>query len=236
MVITKIKLKELHKPDMNVRIHTDKQISEFVRSVKMFGQIRPIVIDEDNTILCGNGLFDAMEEAGMEEAECFCYTGLTVNQKKKLMIADNKIFSLGIENIDTLNQFISDLSDDLDIPGYNEDILAQMVADADEITQRMSEYGTLQPEEIENIRVAGTRRDERIASALESNNASFDSNNTENGQNGAVRIINGSNEGQTIPYVHVSGEDARYGAPQEGTEADIQRFVLCPKCGERIWL
>ena len=45
------------------------------------------------------------------------------NQKKKLMIADNKIFSLGIENLETLNSFLEDLQGDLDIPGFDEEIL-----------------------------------------------------------------------------------------------------------------
>lgn len=236
MVIKKIKITDLHKPEQNVRIHTEKQIREFVRSVKMFGQIRPIVIDEDNMILCGNGLYDAMTEAGMEEADCYCYSGLTENQKKKLMIADNKIFSLGIEDINTLNSFISDLSDDLDIPGYNEDILAQMVADADEITARLTEYGTLSPEEIENIRQAGVRRDERMAAPLEPNNGVIGFNNAENGQNGDVRPMSGSNGAEAAHNVHVSAEDARMDPMQEGMDAEIRRFVLCPNCGERIWL
>lgn len=47
------------------------------------------------------------------------------------MIADNKIFSLGIENLDTLNAFLEELQDDLDIPGYDSEILQQMIADAE---------------------------------------------------------------------------------------------------------
>ena len=43
---------------------------------------------------------------GYEEAQVYQYNDLTENQKKKLMIADNKIFSLGIENLDTLNSFL----------------------------------------------------------------------------------------------------------------------------------
>ena len=48
MKIVKIKLADLVKPEKNVRIHTEKQIKEFRRSVEMFGQIRPIVVDERN--------------------------------------------------------------------------------------------------------------------------------------------------------------------------------------------
>lgn len=48
-----LKLSELVRPERNIRIHTEKQLEEFERSVRMFGQIRPIVVDEKNTILAG---------------------------------------------------------------------------------------------------------------------------------------------------------------------------------------
>ena len=134
-----MKLKDLIRPERNIRIHTEKQLQEFERSVKMFGQIRPIVIDENNTILAGNGLYETLLRMNREEALVYKYEDLTEAQKKKLMIADNKIFSLGIENLDTLNEFLEELSGDLDIPGFDEEILKQMVADADEITEKISE-------------------------------------------------------------------------------------------------
>ena len=60
MKVTKKPLAELHPPERNVRMHTDKQLKEFRRSVEMFGQIRPIVVDEGGTILAGNGLFETL--------------------------------------------------------------------------------------------------------------------------------------------------------------------------------
>ena len=58
MNVVKKPLAELRRPERNVRMHTDKQLKEFRRSVEMFGQIRPIVIDEGGVILAGNGLFE----------------------------------------------------------------------------------------------------------------------------------------------------------------------------------
>ena len=147
-----MKLKDLVRPERNIRIHTEKQLAEFERSVRMFGQIRPIVVDENNIILAGNGLYETLLRMNREEALVYKYEDLTEAQKKKLMIADNKIFSLGIENLDTLNEFLEELEGDLDIPGFDEDILRQMVADADEITEKISEYGTLDEEEVRKIR------------------------------------------------------------------------------------
>ena len=68
MEVIKMKLADLVKPEKNVRIHTEQQLKEFQRSVTMFGQIRPIVIDENNVILAGNGLYDTLVAMGKDTA------------------------------------------------------------------------------------------------------------------------------------------------------------------------
>lgn len=206
-----MKLKDLVRPERNIRIHTEKQLAEFERSVRMFGQIRPIVVDENNIILAGNGLYETLLRMNREEALVYKYEDLTEAQKKKLMIADNKIFSLGIENLDTLNEFLEELEGDLDIPGFDEDILRKMVADADEITEKISEYGTLDEEEVRKIKEANKKREQAEA--------------TDNGADQETDLPLQAPERQ-------SGGDA--GAGQE--PAETGRFVICPKCGERIWL
>lgn len=206
-----MKLKDLVRPERNIRIHTEKQLAEFERSVRMFGQIRPIVVDENNIILAGNGLYETLLRMNREEALVYKYEDLTEAQKKKLMIADNKIFSLGIENLDTLNEFLEELEGDLDIPGFDEDILRQMVADADEITEKISEYGTLDEEEVRKIKEANEKREQ------------------------AEATDNGADQGTDLPLQEPerqSGGDAGVGQDPAGTG----RFVICPKCGERIWL
>lgn len=41
MKITVKKLADLRKPAHNIRRHSDKQITEYIRSIEMFGQIKP---------------------------------------------------------------------------------------------------------------------------------------------------------------------------------------------------
>ena len=43
MNIIRKNLSDLQRPERNVRIHNSKQLCEFKRSLKMFGQIRPII-------------------------------------------------------------------------------------------------------------------------------------------------------------------------------------------------
>lgn len=212
MEVITMKLANLIKPEKNVRIHTEQQLKEFRRSVEMFGQIRPIVIDENNVILAGNGLYDTLTTMGKETAEVYRYDNLTENQKKKLMIADNKIFSLGIENLDTLNSFLEELNGDLDIPGFDEEILKQMVSDASEITERLSEYGCLDDEEIRNIRESAERKEAQMQKAA-------------SGPEG-------------YPQPEDTSEAPAYQADAADDEepTEIRRFVICQNCGEKVWL
>ncbi|MDD2979545.1 MAG: ParB/Srx family N-terminal domain-containing protein [Hespellia sp.] len=210
-----MKLADMKKPEKNVRIHTDQQLREFERSVTMFGQIRPIVIDENNVILAGNGLYETLMRMGKTEAEVYQYLDLTENQKKKLMIADNKIFALGIENLETLNSFLDDLHDDLDIPGYDSEILRQMVAEAEDVTEKLSEYGTLDESEVQAIRSQTERREAK----MEPQSDDSGSKEPEAPQNGTV-----------IPTSEMIHEE------EDEQTADIRKFVICPKCGEKIWL
>ena len=193
------KLADLKRPPKNTRMHTDKQLAEFRRSVEMFGQIRPIVVDENNVMLAGNGLYETLLSLGKTEADCYVVTGLTENEKKKLMLADNRIFDLGVDDMSVFDAFIAELGDDLDVPGYDDDLLRSLVADAGEVEEMMAGYGTVDEERREQIRSAGeTLRRQEEAAAPE--------------PAPAVPAGEGDNQGQA------------------------GRCVICPKCGERIWL
>lgn len=199
MKVVKKSLSDLHPPERNVRLHTDKQLKEFRRSVEMFGQIRPIVIDEGGTILAGNGLFEAMKSMGLAEADCYVVTGLTEAQKKKLMLADNRVFNLGVDDMEALDAFVQELRDDLDIPGFEEDLLQAMVMEAEEATQALLEYGTIEPKQVEAIQQTHEKYQAQEEAAAE------------------------------------KAEEVAPAAPPL-VEQPAGRFVVCPKCGERIWL
>ena len=82
MKIVKKRLDELKAPERNIRLHTDKQIREFRRSIEMFGQIRPVVIDENGVVLAGNGLVETLRSMGRTEADCYVVKGLTEREEK----------------------------------------------------------------------------------------------------------------------------------------------------------
>ena len=201
MKVVKKPLTELRRPERNVRMHTDKQLKEFRRSVEMFGQIRPIVVDEGGVILAGNGLYETLVSLGRTEADCYVVSGLTEAEKKKLMLADNRVFDLGVDDLAALDDFILELKDDLDIPGFEEDLLRAMVMEADEAGEALLEYGTIEPD-----------RAEEIAETREKYDAREEADATK------AEEITPATSGPEPPAEHAS------------------RFIICPKCGERIWL
>lgn len=217
MKVIKKRLDDLKHPEKNVRIHSEQQIRELKRSLEKFGQTRALVVDENNVILIGNGLYEAMVSLGYQEASVYVKTELSENDKKKLMIADNKTYALGIDNLDTLNEFLEELQGDLDIPGYDEEILQQMVADADEVTEKISEYGTLDESEIQKIKEANEKREQKAAAAEISDNNS--ENSSENPNTSDNQSSERHNTTETEPEI-----------------TETRKFVICPNCGEKIWL
>ena len=217
MKVIKKRLDDLKHPEKNVRIHSEQQIRELKRSLEKFGQTRALVVDENNVILIGNGLFEALVSLGYQEASVYVKTELSENDKKKLMIADNKTYALGIDNLDTLNEFLEELQGDLDIPGYDEEILQQMVADADEVTEKISEYGALDESEIQKIKEANEKREQKAAAAEISDNNS--ENSSENPNTSDNQSSERQNTTETEPEI-----------------TETRKFVICPNCGEKIWL
>ena len=170
MKVTRMKLSALKTPEKNVRIHSEKQVKEFVRSLDAFGQIRPIVVDEDNTILAGNGLYAALMAKGETEADVYVMKGLSANEKKKLMLADNKIYSLGVDDMDVFEEFLRDLGDDLEIPGYDLELLETLTADMGDVDELLSGYGTVNESTTQQIGNTAERyeaQEEQHAAAAE---------------------------------------------------------------------
>ena len=131
MKITKVNVDTLKSPEKNVRKHNEKQIRELARSIEKFGQIRPVVIDENNVVYCGNGLVEAAKFAGWKQVEVLKKTGMSEADKKKLMIADNRIYTLGFDDFENINAILEEIGD-FDIPGFDTETLEAMFGDIDE--------------------------------------------------------------------------------------------------------
>ncbi len=199
MKIVKKPLADLHPPKRNIRKHTDKQIAEYVRSLEMFGQIKPVVIDETGEIIAGNGLYLALVQMGAKDCDCYIISGMTEAQKKKLMMADNRVYELGITDMDAFEEIIKELDGDVDVPGWDADLLDMMNAAAADVDDMVSGYGAFDQGDVDKV-------SERPAAET----------------------------GSRQPAPPQPSGDAPQGEPAE--KPGVEKFITCPKCGERICL
>ena len=203
-----VKVADLVTPEENIRKHPDKQLDELARSYKMFGQFRPIVIDESNNIWAGNGLVEALRRIGEENVEAYRMVGLTDDMKKKLMLADNKTFALGYDNLQAIDDVMKSL-EDFDIPGYDGSVLEQLYTDIEKDIEGIPGMGT--------VPTAGIEAIERTAEKREA-------------EKPPVQVA------PAQPPVIDSEEEFEEEEYEPEVRADVRKFVLCPKCGEKIWL
>ena len=226
MIITKVPLNMLKAPEKNVRIHSAKQIEEFKRSIEMFGQIRPIVCDEAYTIIAGNGLYAALSALGWAEADCYIVSGLSEVEKKKLMLADNRIFSLGVDDLQAFDEILLELDSDFDIPGYDASLLETLTISLDDADDYISGYGIISEESKEQMHRAAEKyraEEEEFAHSYEEYKPSAPLHPQESVSNGFQHPEN----------IGASVAEKPLGEPRN----ELQRqFLICPKCGEKIWL
>lgn len=213
-------LNDLKYPESNVRVHGAKQIEELKRSYNKFGQIRPVVIDNDGVILAGNGLVQALTELGVEKVEVLPMKNLSDNDKKKLMIADNKIYNLGRDDNDALFAMLESLDGDYDVPGFEDDTLKELLADLDDVDDSVMNYGTIDDVERETFERASSNLEKRTEQArVEREEETEEQEEQRVNRDGAYR--------ETENY---SPED------DENNKGDVRKSVRCPHCGETVWL
>lgn len=202
MKIEQVKVRDLVTPEINIRKHPDKQIEEITRSYQMFGQIRAVVIDEDNNVWAGNGFVEALRRLGEEEVSAYRMVGLTDDQKKKLMLADNKTYALGADNLAVLDDVMKSLTD-FDIPGYDEDVLTELYMDIEEFEPEY-EYGKVTPEVVQQIQSVTEKRAQAPVEA-------------------AAVAAEPPKAGEAVQE-------------HEPEKTSVKKYIICPKCGEKIWL
>ena len=121
----------------NARTHSEAQIAQIAASIKEFGFLSPIVISEDNTILCGHGRFYGAQKLGLKKVPCVMESHLTENQRRAYILADNKLsLNAGWDN-DMLAVELSELQDndfDLSVIGFDESELADLFGDEEKDT------------------------------------------------------------------------------------------------------
>ena len=108
-----LKIDELKSFSSNPR-HNNESAKMVAKSIKDFGYINPIVVDESFTILAGNTRFKALKLLGYDSVEVLVVTGLSEAQKNGFVIADNRAGEYSKWNMAALERMLSNMNLDAD--------------------------------------------------------------------------------------------------------------------------
>lgn len=75
----------------NARTHSPEQILKLRSSLREFGFINPIIIDDEYNVIAGHGRVMAAKEEKIEKVPCVFVDYLTEAQKKAYILADNRM-------------------------------------------------------------------------------------------------------------------------------------------------
>ncbi len=75
----------------NARKHSKKQINKVAASLREFGFVNPVIIDEHNIILVGHCRVESAKLLGLYEVPTIRLTHLTEAQKRAFALADNRL-------------------------------------------------------------------------------------------------------------------------------------------------
>ena len=96
----------------------DEAVKYVANSIKAFGFRVPIVIDKNNTIICGHTRQKAAKSLGMETVPCVVADDLTPEQIKAFRLADNKVSEFSEWDVSGLGLELDGISLDMTSFGF----------------------------------------------------------------------------------------------------------------------
>ena len=141
MEYKKININDLKEYENNSRVHSNEQILQIKESIKQFGFTNPLLVKPDLTIIAGHGRLEAIKALNkldykdnpISEIPCIIVSGLSENDYKALVIADNKIALNAGWDLDILKEELTLLENEnynLDLLGFNNDELENIINDS----------------------------------------------------------------------------------------------------------
>ena len=104
-----IRIDELIPYENNAKIHGPDQIEQLRRSLREFGFVSPVLIDEDRNLIAGHGRVEAARAEGMTEVPYVTVSDLTEAQRRAYIIADNRLTEAGVWDAGRLNLELQEL-------------------------------------------------------------------------------------------------------------------------------
>ena len=122
--VQEVSLEKLRPYERNAKKHGAGQIEKLKASILEFGFLTPCLIDSDYNLIAGHGRVMAAKELGIQTVPCVFIEGLSDEQRRAYILADNRLGELGEWDIETVSEELSDLralNFDITLTGFNVD-------------------------------------------------------------------------------------------------------------------
>lgn len=120
--VQEVSLSLLRPYERNAKKHGPEQIEKLKDSIHEFGFLTPCLIDREYNLIAGHGRAVAAAEMGLKSIPCVFIDGLTEEQRKAYILADNRLGELGEWDMDLVNEELFALDDmdfDVTITGFD---------------------------------------------------------------------------------------------------------------------
>lgn len=121
MKIVEMKVADLIPYERNPR-HNDEAVDYVAESIKQFGFNVPIVIDKDNTVVCGHTRLKAAKKLKIKTVPCVIKDDLTEEQIRAYRLADNRSAEKATWDIELLDMELAEIETiDMGLLGFDEE-------------------------------------------------------------------------------------------------------------------
>lgn len=106
----------------NAKQHSESQVTKIASSIREFGFLNPVLIDQEYNIIAGHGRVMAAKKLGLTEVPCVFVEGLTEAQRKAYILADNRLGELADWDMDLVKLELESLeldNFDIDLTGFD---------------------------------------------------------------------------------------------------------------------
>tara|TARA_R100000664_G_C2756978_1_gene145004 strand:- start:2677 stop:4017 length:1341 start_codon:yes stop_codon:yes gene_type:complete len=227
MNIIKKNINELKSDPANARTHSIKNIKAIKDSLEVFGQQKPIVVDDRGVVIAGNGTLQAATELGWKEIN-IVETALDPAHAQAFGIADNRTAELADWDVEVLEQLMKNMDselaeilaiDDIELPSLTDE---KVKAEKELHKNKLSEAFGIPPFSVLNAREGWWQDRKRAWLSLGIKSELGRENVTKSGD-GSVVALEYFNNGETI------GDDS--GSVFDPVITELAYRWFCPKGG-----
>ena len=123
--LREVEIAALKPYERNAKRHSKEQVEKIGQSIKRLGFISPCLIDQELNVIAGHGRIMAAKAIGWDRVPCIFIEGLTEEERKAYILADNRLTELGDWDMDLVQQELAALAEadfDISITGFDTDL------------------------------------------------------------------------------------------------------------------